>query len=220
MIEFLNISKIYGKGESAVCALNDVSLNIERGSFVAVMGKSGSGKSTLMNIAGGLDRPTSGKISVSGLDLNLLSADALADYRNKTVGFVFQSFFLEPSLTVLDNVALPLIIRGDKRSNREERAKKILCELGLDDKIHKPAGQLSGGQKQRVCIARALVTDPQLILADEPTGNLDTKTGAEVVALLKQIALSGTTVVLVTHNSDDAKAADRIVNIVDGSLVQ
>lgn len=216
MIELKHVDKIYGKGEGAVHALKDVNVEIEDGKFTAILGKSGSGKSTLMNIIGALDSPTSGEVFANGKNLTKMSADELADYRNKTTGFVFQSFYLEPTFTVLDNVAMPLVIAGVDRRAREEKAKAVLEQLGLSDKIGKMANELSGGQKQRVSIARALVHDPDIVLADEPTGNLDSQNGAEVMALLRQICDSGKSVVLVTHNMEDAKNADNVIFIKDG----
>ncbi|MFR6055673.1 MAG: ABC transporter ATP-binding protein [Eubacteriales bacterium] len=216
MIELKHVDKIYGKGEGAVHALKDVNVEIEDGKFTAILGKSGSGKSTLMNIIGALDSPTSGEVFANGKNLTKMSADELADYRNKTTGFVFQSFYLEPTFTVLDNVAMPLVIAGVDRRTREEKAKAVLEQLGLSDKIGKMANELSGGQKQRVSIARALVHDPDIVLADEPTGNLDSQNGAEVMALLRQICDSGKSVVLVTHNMEDAKNADNVIFIKDG----
>jgi putative ABC transport system ATP-binding protein len=216
MITLTNVNKIYGKGEGAVHALKDVNLTIDDGKFTAIIGKSGSGKSTLMNIIGALDSPTSGKVIAGDLVLNNLSSNQLAEYRNRTTGFIFQSFYLEPTFTVLDNVAMPLTIAGVDRNLREEKAKEILIRLGLEDKIYKKANELSGGQKQRVSIARALVHDPQIILADEPTGNLDSQNGAEVMKILRDICAMGKAVVLVTHNMEDAINADKIVIIKDG----
>lgn len=216
MIVLHNVNKIYGKGEGAVHALKDANLVIEDGKFTAILGKSGSGKSTLMNIIGALDSPTSGTIESNGVILNELSKNDLAKYRNKTTGFVFQSFYLEPTFTVLENVAMPLTIAGEDKKEREEKATKIIEELGLSDKINKKASELSGGQKQRVSIARALVHDPDIVLADEPTGNLDSQNGAEVMALLKKIVEKGKSVILVTHNMEDAKNADNIIEIKDG----
>ena len=216
MIELKHVDTIDGKGEGAVHALKDVNVEIEDGKFTAILGKSGSGKSTLMNIIGALDSPTSGEVFANGKNLTKMSADELADYRNKTTGFVFQSFYLEPTFTVLDNVAMPLVIAGVDRRTREEKAKAVLEQLGLSDKIGKMANELSGGQKQRVSIARALVHDPDIVLADEPTGNLDSQNGAEVMALLRQICDSGKSVVLVTHNMEDAKNADNVIFIKDG----
>ncbi len=189
---------------------------IEDGKFTAIVGKSGSGKTTLMNLIGALDMPSSGEVIADGKGLTSLSENELAEYRNKTTGFVFQSFYLEPTFTVLDNVAMPLILAGEGRKSREEKAVRILTQLGLADKIHKKASELSGGQKQRVSIARALVHDPKIVLADEPTGNLDSQNGAEVINLLQEIVQTGKSVVLITHNMEDAKKADRIFFMNDG----
>ena len=218
MIVLRNVNRIYGKGENAVHALKDINLVIEDGKFTAILGKSGSGKTTLMNIIGAIDTPTSGKVYSNDVDLSSLSENKLAEYRNKSTGFVFQSFYLEPSYTVLENVAMPLTIAGMKRKEREELAKDIIAKLGLEDKTYKKANELSGGQKQRVSIARALVHNPTVILADEPTGNLDSQNGAEVMALLKEIVKTGKSVVLVTHNMEDAKNAENIINIKDGVI--
>lgn len=216
MITLKNVDKIYGKGEGAVHALKNVNLTIEDGKFTAIIGKSGSGKSTLMNIIGALDSPTRGEVVAGDLVLNNLTSNQLAEYRNKNTGFIFQSFYLEPTFTVLDNVAMPLTIAGFDRKEREAKAIEILVKLGLEDKIYKKANELSGGQKQRVSIARALVHDPGIILADEPTGNLDSQNGAEVMKILKDICAEGKAVVLVTHNMEDAVNADKIVVIKDG----
>lgn len=216
MIELKNVDKIYGSGDGAVHALKNVNVVIEDGKFTAILGKSGSGKSTLMNIIGALDSPTNGEVFANGRNLTKMSPNELAEYRNKTTGFVFQSFYLEPTFSVLDNVAMPLIIAGEGRKSREEKAAAVLRQLGLEDKIGKKANELSGGQKQRVSIARALVHNPDIVLADEPTGNLDSQNGAEVMALLKEICAMGKSVVLVTHNMEDAKNADNIIDIMDG----
>lgn len=216
MIQLTQVNKIYGSGDGAVQALKDVNVTIEDGKFTAILGKSGSGKSTLMNIIGALDSPSSGVVSANGKVLNDLNHNQLAEYRNKTTGFIFQSFYLEPTFTVLDNVAMPLTIMGMKKAEREEKAMKVLESLDLSEKAHKKANELSGGQKQRVSIARALVHNPEIVLADEPTGNLDSVNGAEVMKLLKEICKSGKSVVLVTHNMEDAKNADNIIHIVDG----
>lgn len=218
MIILKKVNRIYGEGEGAVHALKDIDLVIEDGKFTCILGKSGSGKSTLMNIIGALDTPTSGKVFNNETDLSSLSENQLADYRNKTTGFVFQSFYLEPSYTVLENVVMPLTIAGMKRKEREELGKEVLIKLGLEDKIYKRANELSGGQKQRVSIARALVRNPDLILADEPTGNLDSQNGAEVMTLFRDIVKMGKSVVLVTHNGEDAKNADNIIHIKDGVI--
>lgn len=216
MIILRKVNKIYGKGEEAVHALKDVDLVIEEGKFTAILGKSGSGKSTLMNIIGALDSPTSGTVESNGVILNDLSKNDLASYRNKTTGFVFQSFYLEPTFTVLENVAMPLTIAGVKKKEREKIALELIEELGLSDKVNKKASELSGGQKQRVSIARALVSDPDILLADEPTGNLDSQNGMEVMNLLREIVKKGKSVILVTHNMDDAKNAENIIEIKDG----
>lgn len=216
MIVLRGINKIYGKGEESVHALKDVNLVIEEGKFTAIIGKSGSGKSTLMNIIGALDSPTSGTIESKGVILNELDKNELAKYRNETTGFIFQSFYLEPTFTVLENVAMPLTIAGMPKTQREEKAKAIIEDLGLSDKVNKKASELSGGQKQRVSIARALVSDPDIVLADEPTGNLDSQNGAEVMGLLRDIVKKGKSVILVTHNMEDAKNAENIIEIKDG----
>lgn len=216
MIELKNVNKIYGSGEGQVHALKNVNIVIEDAKLTAIVGKSGSGKSTLMNIIGALDSPTDGEVIANGVVLNNLSKNELAKYRNISTGFVFQSFYLEPTFTVLDNVAMPLTIRGVDRKEREEKAKDILIKLGLEDKINKKANELSGGQKQRVSIARALVHDPNIVLADEPTGNLDSQNGEEVINLLREIVKMRKSVVLVTHNIEDAKKADQIIHLKDG----
>lgn len=218
MITLKNVDKIYGKGEGSVHALKSVNLVIEDGKFTAVVGKSGSGKSTLMNIIGALDSPTNGIVIADEITLNELNQDELAEYRNKTTGFIFQSFYLEPTFTVLENVAMPLTIAGVDKKIREEKAIEVLKKLDLEDKIYKRANELSGGQKQRVSIARALVHDPKIVLADEPTGNLDSQNGAEVMKLLKTICQMGKSVVLVTHNMEDAVNADIIIVIKDGEV--
>ena len=216
MIKLTNVNKIYGKGDSEVHALKDVNLELPDGKFISIVGKSGSGKSTMMNIIGALDSPTSGSINANGFELTKMRSNQLADYRNKYIGYIFQSFYLEPTFTVLENVAMPLTIAGMKKSEREEKAKAVIEKLGLTDKMYKKANELSGGQKQRVSIARAIVHNPELLLADEPTGNLDSQNGAEVIRLLQQICDEGKTVVLVTHNIEDAKKTDLMVEIKDG----
>jgi len=218
MIEIKGISKIYGRGEGTVNALIDINLQIENGKFVSIVGKSGSGKSTMMNIIGALDKPTSGEIISDGNNLSKMSDDQLAEYRNKHIGYIFQSFYLEPTFTVLENVAMPLTISGMKKAEREELAKKAIKQLDLEDKTNKKASELSGGQKQRVSIARAIVHNPDIILADEPTGNLDSQNGQEVIKLLQTISNSGKTVILVTHNIDDAYKTDKMVLLKDGRI--
>lgn len=218
MIILKNIDKIYGKGDSGVHALKNVNLELPKGKFISIVGKSGSGKSTLMNIIGALDSPTNGEIECNGANITNLNANQLAEYRNKKIGYIFQSFYLEPTFTVLENVAMPLTIGGMARKEREAFATQIIERLDLTDKLNKKASELSGGQKQRVSIARALVHNPEIILADEPTGNLDSHNGAEVIKLLQQICDEGKTVVLVTHNIEDAKKTDLIVEIKDGVI--
>lgn len=218
MIKLQNVNKIYGEGEGAVTALKSISLDIPDGKLVSVIGKSGSGKSTLINLIGALDTPSAGEIYNNEICINRLNNDELAEYRNKNVGFIFQSFYLEPNFTVLENIEMPLLIDGIDKKIRRERAAALINKFSLTDKIDKKANQLSGGQKQRVSIARALIHEPNLILADEPTGSLDTKNGVEVIAALKDICDVGRTVILVTHNMEDAKKADYIIELADGEI--
>lgn len=218
MIKLQNVSKIYGEGEGAVTALKSINLDIPDGKLVSVIGKSGSGKSTLINLIGALDTPSAGEIYNNEICINRLNNNELAEYRNKNIGFIFQSFYLEPNFTVLENVEMPLLIEGVDKKIRRERAAALINKFSLTDKTDKRANQLSGGQKQRVSIARALIHEPNLILADEPTGSLDTKNGEEVIAALKDICAAGRTVILVTHNIDDAKKADYIIELADGEI--
>ena len=221
MIKLVNVNKTYGKGDSAVHALKDVNLELPSGKFISIVGKSGSGKSTLMNIIGALDSVSDKKNSqviVGDKDITKLKDNELADYRNKKIGYIFQSFYLEPTFTVLENVAMPLTIAGKKKKEREAMAMEAIKKLGLEEKAKKLASELSGGQKQRVSIARALVSNPDLVLADEPTGNLDSQNGQEVIKLLQQICYEGKTVVLVTHNIEDARKTDIMVEIKDGVI--
>lgn len=220
MVKVENVVKIYGEGNSAETAVDDVSLAIPDGKFVAIIGKSGSGKTTLLNIIGGLDKPTSGKIYSQNVYLNELKNNQLSDYRNKNIGFVFQDFYLEPAFTVLENVEMPLVIAGTEQKERRKKARAIIERLGLKEKTDKRVNTLSGGQKQRACIARALIHSPSLILADEPTGNLDSKNGAEVIAILREISKEGKTVILATHNMEDAHKADYIIELKDGKIVE
>lgn len=219
MISVKNISKKFGRGTNLLSALDDVSFNVEDGEFVVILGQSGSGKSTILNLIGCIDSPTSGTILVDGVDVTKMSAKQLCEYRNKNIGFVFQSFYLEPAYSVTDNILLPLTIAGAKRQIKDAKAKELLEKLNLTDKANSKTSTLSGGQKQRVAIARALVNDPKIILADEPTGNLDSASGAEVIEILKEICKSGKTVVMVTHNEEQASVADHIIRLKDGKVV-
>ncbi|KAB1063558.1 ABC transporter ATP-binding protein [Salibacter halophilus] len=216
IIEVREIAREYSIGNQLVKALQSVSLTIDKNEYVALMGPSGSGKSTLMNILGCLDTPTRGEYILNKQRVSQLSDDELAEIRNKEIGFVFQTFNLLPRYSALDNVALPLVYAGMKRSDRNERAKEVLELVGLKDRMdHKP-NELSGGQRQRVAVARALVNKPSIILADEPTGNLDSKTSYEIMALFDEIHQNGNTVILVTHEEDIAQHAKRIVRLMDG----
>lgn len=218
IIELRDVTKIYKLGKVEVPALAGITLKIKRGEFVAITGPSGSGKSTLMNMVGSLDLPTSGKILLDGTDITHLSESSLAQLRGRKIGFVFQQFNLISSLSALENVSLPLVFQGIPKSERDARAQKILELVGLGDRVkHRPT-ELSGGQQQRIAIARALVIDPEVILADEPTGNLDSKTGADILSLLKKLNAEGKTVIIVTHDPGLAKQAQRIVKIKDGLL--
>jgi len=219
VIEFRDLTKIYVMGEEEVPALAGVSLTIERGEYVAVIGPSGSGKSTLMNILGGLDRPTSGSYRFEGEEVGEFGDDALADFRRRRIGFVFQSFQLLPRLTALQNVELPMIYAGLGRSDRRARAAELLDRVGLASRMgHRPT-QLSGGQQQRVAIARSLANRPDLLLADEPTGALDTHTGEEVLKLFHELNEDGLTLAIVTHDPDVANEAHRRVAFRDGLIV-
>ena len=218
MIEINEVSKVYKMGKEKVVALNNVSLKINKGEFVAIIGPSGSGKSTLMHIVGGLDSPTSGTISIEGHDISRLKDKQLSKYRNEKIGFVFQAFNLENSQTALENVMMPLIFAGISKRERKERALKALEQVGLKDLAkHKP-NEMSGGQRQRVSIARALVNNPEIIFADEPTGNLDSKSGENIMQLFKEINAKGFTVIMVTHNPEEANKAKRIIKIKDGEI--
>jgi putative ABC transport system ATP-binding protein len=215
-----NVKKTYTLGEEEVDVLKGIDLQIEEGEFVAVMGPSGSGKTTLMNILGCLDVPTSGRYTLSGKDVTHLSDDALSVFRNEHIGFIFQNFFLLPYATVLENVLLPtLYMEKQKDGKPNERARELLRLVGLEERVKFRPNQLSGGQQQRVAIARALVNDPELLLADEPTGQLDSKTAGEIMALLAQMNQKGKTVVLITHDSNTASFAKRTIQMKDGRIV-
>jgi putative ABC transport system ATP-binding protein len=221
IIETIDLKKIYGTGDAEVAAVNGISLQIKSGEFVAIMGPSGSGKSTMMNILACMDRPTEGHYILDGEDVSEYSRKELADVRSQKLGFVFQSFNLLPRVTALDNVVLPLVYRRENRVSQAERqqiAADALEAVGLADRIHHMPNELSGGQQQRVAIARALVNDPILVLADEPTGNLDTKSSDEILDLLHQLHDRGRTIVMVTHEPDIAHHTERIITIRDGKL--
>ncbi len=216
IISVRNLKKIYYMGANVVNALQGVDLDISKNEYVALMGPSGSGKSTLMNLIGCLDTPTSGDYILNGVNVSTMDDGELAEVRNKEIGFVFQTFNLLPRLTALDNVALPLVYAGLSKAERQDKARHVLEAVGLGDRMdHKP-NELSGGQRQRVAVARALVNDPSIILADEPTGNLDSKTSYEIIGLFEQIHDAGNTIVLVTHEPDIAEYAHRVVRLIDG----
>lgn len=218
VISISGLEKVYNLGRQQVKALNGVSLSIYKNEYVAIMGPSGSGKSTLMNILGCLDTPSGGTYVLNGTDVSRMGDGELAQVRNNEIGFVFQSFNLLPRYTSLENVALPLIYSGVPRSERERRAKDALASVGLEERMeHKPA-ELSGGQRQRVAVARALINNPSIILADEPTGNLDTKTSIDIMRLFEEIYRKGNTVILVTHEEDIALHARRIIRLRDGVI--
>lgn len=219
LVKFVDIYKIYQMGDTAVHALDGISLEINRGEFVAIVGQSGSGKSTCMNIMGCLDTPTSGTYFLNGRDISAYKDDELAEVRNKMLGFIFQQYNLIPKLTVEENVALPLLYAGLGDRERRERAMEALGRVGLADKAKNKPAQLSGGQQQRASIARALAGNPSVILADEPTGALDSRTGREVMEFLQELNEEGNTIVLITHDNSIAARAKRIVRITDGKIV-
>lgn len=219
VIKLSKINKIYKTGEVSFQALKNINLRVERGEFVAIIGASGSGKSTLMHIIGLLDKPTSGAYELDGKDTSELKEDGLAEIRNKKIGFIFQAFNLLSRTSALDNVALPLMYGGTPTAQRHKLAKKALSQVGLLEKLAAHPNQLSGGQQQRVAIARALVTNPDLLLADEPTGNLDSKSGNEIMQIFKKLHKEGKTIIMITHESNIAKTAERIVRIKDGQIV-
>jgi len=219
IIRLENVSKIYGSGETMVKALNNVNLSLKKGEYCAIMGASGSGKSTAMNIIGCLDRPTSGSYYLENLDVSTLPDGDLAQIRNRKIGFVFQQFHLLPQMSALENVMLPMIYGGVSPQERKERAIAALTKVKLDNRLHNKPNQLSGGQQQRVAIARAIVNQPILLLADEPTGALDSKTTQEVMAIFSELNNSGITIVMVTHEADVARHSQRIIWFKDGEVV-
>lgn len=218
LIMVRDLAKIYQVGTQEVQALRSVDLDIHKNEFVALMGPSGSGKSTLMNILGCLDSPSRGSYFLNGSDVSTMEDDDLAEVRNREIGFIFQTFNLLPRYSALENVALPLIYKGVAKTKRNERAREVLAQVGLADRVEHKPNELSGGQRQRVAVARALVNSPSIILADEPTGNLDTKTSYEIMALLDEIHRNGNTIILVTHEEDIAQHAQRIVRLRDGLI--
>jgi len=218
LINITNIKRDFVLGSEIINVLKGIDLQINKGEYVALMGPSGSGKSTLMNLLGCLDTPTSGTYILNGKDVSQMHDDDLAEIRNKEIGFVFQTFNLLPRTTALDNVALPMIYAGYTKTDRNKRATEVLSQVGLDDRMDHQPNQLSGGQRQRVAVARALVNKPSIILADEPTGNLDSKTSVEIMKLFGAIHALGNTVILVTHEEDIAKYAHRIIRLRDGMI--
>jgi putative ABC transport system ATP-binding protein len=220
IIKLENVSRVYDLGKVQVPALLDVDMEVADGEFLAIVGPSGSGKSTMMNILGCLDRPTSGRYLLDGQPVDELNDDGLAFVRSRSIGFVFQSYNLLPRTSALENVAAPLMYQGVPRKERMARSQAVLERLGLSDRLHHVPSELSGGQQQRVGVARALVTEPAMILADEPTGNLDSHSGAEVLELFRDLHALGRTIVLITHDVEVAQAADRAVHIRDGRLYE
>lgn len=219
VVEMTNVAKTFGEGSSIVRALDGVDVTIDEGEFVAIVGPSGSGKSTMMNLIGCLDRPTSGKVKIAGKDLTKLNDRKLTELRNFAIGFVFQSFFLLPKTDALDNVATPLFYRGIAAREARKKAMEMLTKLGMQDRSTHQSTELSGGQQQRVAIARALVTEPSLILADEPTGALDSNTGKQVMDLFQELNREGKTIVLITHDLDIAQKAKRRITLKDGKVI-
>ena len=218
VVEMHDITKVYGQGEAEVRAVDGISLTVEPGEYVAIMGASGSGKSTVMNIIGALDVATSGTYKIDGVDIGDLDDDALSLVRNRRIGFIFQAFNLIPRMSAASNVELPLMYRGVRRSERRRRALDALAKVGLADRSHHQPNELSGGQQQRVAVARALAMEPSLMLADEPTGNLDSRSTADVLDLLGEIHAEGKTIVIITHEDDVAERAGRVVTLRDGKV--
>ncbi|WP_214416226.1 ABC transporter ATP-binding protein [Sphaerisporangium fuscum] len=220
VLDVRGVTKVYGQGDATVHALRGVSLTVDRGDYVAIMGASGSGKSTLMNILGCLDVPSGGSYLIDGTDVGALGDRQLAILRNRKIGFVFQSFNLIPRMSALANVELPLAYGGVGAGVRRRRALAALDQVGLSDRVHHDPNELSGGQQQRVAVARALVTAPSLLLADEPTGNLDTKSTTDVLQILDRLSAAGRTIVLITHEDDVAGHAKRVIRLVDGQIIE
>ena len=220
ILELRHVNKNYLRGKTEVPVLKDISLEVERGEYLAIMGPSGSGKTTLMNLLGCLDVPSSGEYLLDGKAVEQMSDDALAEIRNRYIGFVFQHFYLLPKMTALDNVALPLLYAGVPQKERRQRAAEALKAVGLEERVHFLPNQLSGGQGQRVAIARAMVGNPQLLLADEPTGALDTAAGEQIMEIFQKLSDQGMTIIMITHEPDIAQRAHRIYHIRDGQLLR
>lgn len=219
LIEITNLKKHYGSGDDVVEALRGVDISIESGEFITIMGQSGSGKSTLLSVLGGMNHPTAGEVEMAGIKLYRLPGEKLADFRAQNLGFVFQSFHLIPYLTAIENVMLPLAIVKMSTAAKKDAARQALDRVGLGGKLDRLPNQLSGGEQERVAIARAIVNDPHILLADEPTGNLDSKTSEEVMALFRELNDAGQTVVMVTHNPENGRYADRTIHLRDGKVV-
>jgi len=220
MIELVNVTKKYRVGIHEILALDNINLKIEDEEFVAVMGPSGSGKSTLLYLIGCLDRPTNGKVLIDGLDTSTLSDKELTELRRNKIGFIFQQYYLIPTLTALENVELPMVFKNTSKTKMKKKAEELLALVGLEDKKDRKPNELSGGEQQRVAIARALANDPSILLCDEPTGNLDTKSGEVVMNIIKELNMNkGVTVVLVTHNQSLSKYANRVIKLRDGRIV-